>query len=56
MSNGTPIETYKGHTINLLGCGYNCPSLGLFGYSTDTAIKRAITRKLKDLKASPALR
>ena len=45
--NGTPVEVYKGHQINRLGAGYNCPTLGLYGYATDTALKRAINKKLK---------
>lgn len=46
--NGLPVASYGGHTINLLGAGYNCPSLGLFGYSTESAIKRAIDKKLSN--------
>lgn len=50
--NGMPTEIYMGNQINLLGSGYNCPSLGLFGFRTDTALKRAINKKLKITKGT----
>lgn len=47
MDNGTPIGEHKGHTINLLGAGYNCPSLGIYGVRTEASVKRMITTRLK---------
>ena len=44
---GLVVDVYKGYDICMLGAGYNCPRLGLFGYRTDTALKRAISKKLK---------
>lgn len=44
---GMLVETHKGYPINLLGSGYNCPPLSLWGYYTDAQLKRAINKKLK---------
>jgi hypothetical protein len=44
---GHTVCEHMGHTIRFIHISYNCPSLKLFGYSSETAIKRAISRKLK---------
>ena len=44
---GIPVEVYKGYQINLLGAGYNCPTLSLWGYRTERQLKNAINKKLK---------
>lgn len=49
MNNGMKIGEYKGHVINMLGSGYNCPSLNLFGFRTERQVKSAISRKLNKL-------
>jgi hypothetical protein len=39
---------YKGYQIQVTGlmtC-YSCPALKLYGYATEQAIKRAITKKI----------
>jgi hypothetical protein len=43
---GSFVETYKGHNIYFAGTSYNAPSLGLWGYSTDLATRRAIGRAI----------
>jgi hypothetical protein len=42
-----PITDYKGYACELAG-GYNCPALRLYGYATELALHRAITRKLRE--------
>jgi len=41
------IGEYLGVSMYFEGISYNAPSLKLYGYSTDLALKRAIARKLK---------
>jgi hypothetical protein len=41
-----PIKDYKGYACELAG-GYNCPALRLYGYATDVALHRAISRTLR---------
>ena len=45
-----------GHSLYFLGASYNCPSLKLFGYSSERALRNAVTRKVKAarLKAGKA--
>lgn len=45
--NGMPTEVFKGYQINMLGAGYNCPALLLWGYRDSSSLKRAITRTIK---------
>lgn len=47
-----PVGSFMGHAIFFLHISYNCPSLKLYGYSTERAIKNAIKRKLKT-KSNP---
>lgn len=43
------IAPYMGYPRNLLGSGYNCPRLQLFGYRTESALNRAIAKKAKPI-------
>lgn len=47
MSSIIIVGEYKGYQINFLHISYNCPSLGLWGFRSESAIKRAITKELK---------
>ena len=37
--------------LEILGCSYNCPSLKLFGYSSERTLQNAINRKTKPKEA-----
>lgn len=40
------IETYRGHCIFLEQVSYSCPTLNLWGFASEQAIKKAITKQL----------
>ncbi|MES2367036.1 MAG: hypothetical protein V4563_14265 [Pseudomonadota bacterium] len=42
-----PINPFMGRACFFTNSSYNCPSLSLYGYSTELALHRAIKRKLK---------
>ncbi len=50
-SNGVPIGPYLGYPRNMLGSGYNCPALKLFGYRTESQLNRAISKAAKPAPA-----
>jgi antirestriction protein ArdC len=47
------VFAWKGHDVFFSAISYNCPSLKLFGYRSDVAIKSAITRKVGKSKGIP---
>lgn len=40
------IQNYRGHAVYLEHCSFSCPTLNLWGFASEAAIIRAITKAL----------